>query len=75
LYLLAIVDNVELCLAATVAHRGHHDPFEPMQSVDVPGGQVVLDDAPVDRSVGGDDGLVVVVDPLGVVRVSRLRLR
>ena len=32
-----------------------------MKPVDVPGEQVVLDDAPVDGPVGGDDGVVAAV--------------
>lgn len=39
-------------------HRGQHDPFEPVQSPDVAGEQVVLDDAPVLGSVDTDDVVV-----------------
>jgi hypothetical protein len=42
-------------------HGSLHDPAQPMESVDVPGEQVVLDDAPVDGPVGGDDGVVAAV--------------
>ena len=42
-------------------HGGLHDPAQPMQPVDVPGEQVVLDDAPVDGPEGGDDRVVVPV--------------
>src|SRR5262249_43189157 len=37
-------------------------------SKDVPGQQVVLDEPPVDRPVGGDDGVVAFLDPYGAVR-------
>ena len=43
-------------------HRGLHDPAQPVQSPDVPGEQVVLDDAPVLGPERGDDGVVVLVD-------------
>jgi hypothetical protein len=40
-------------------HRGLHDPAQPVQSLDVPGQQVVLDDAPVLGPVLRDDGVVI----------------
>src|SRR6266566_5883635 len=49
-------------------HRALHDPFEPVQPVDVPGEQVVLDEPPVLGSERGDDGVVVLVDQVGAVR-------
>ena len=49
-------------------HRGLHDPVQPVESADVTGQQVVLDDAPVLGPVGADDGVVVVVHQLGSAR-------
>ncbi len=45
-------------------HGGLHHPFQPVQSVDVSGGQVVLHQSPVLRPVGPDDRVVVFVDHL-----------
>ena len=57
-------------------HRGLDDPTQPVQSGDVPGQQVVLDDAPVLRSVGADDGGVIVVQQLGSARgIAALEVR
>ncbi len=46
-------------------HGGRSDPFKPVQSPDVAGQQVVLDDAPVLGSVGADDLQVGEVHQLG----------
>jgi hypothetical protein len=50
-------------------HGGLHHPFQPVESVDVTGQQVVLHQPPVLRAVGPDDRVVVLVDqrvaPLG----------
>jgi hypothetical protein len=43
-------------------HRGLHDPAQPVQSEDVTGQQVVLDDAPVLGPELADDGVVILVD-------------
>jgi hypothetical protein len=45
--------------------RGHHDPVQPAQSPNIAGQQVVLDDAPVLRTVGADDRVVVGVHQPG----------
>src|SRR6266498_1603951 len=39
-------------------HGGLHDPFQPVQSPDVAGRQVVLDESPILGPVRGDDGVV-----------------
>ena len=49
-------------------HRGLDDPSQPVQSPDVTGEQVVLDDAPVLGPVGADDRVVVEVQQLGAAR-------
>ena len=49
-------------------HGGLHDPFQPVESPDVGGQQVVLDDAPVLRPVGADDRVVVAVFQRGAGR-------
>ncbi len=45
--------------------RGLHDPVQPVETVNVPGRQVVLDDAPPLGPVGVDDGVVVLVEQTG----------
>src|SRR4051794_30402870 len=42
-------------------HGSLHDPTQPVKSVDVPGQQVVLDNAPVYGPEGSDDGVVTAV--------------
>jgi hypothetical protein len=39
--------------------------MQPVEPMNVPGEQVVLDDAPPLGPVGADDGVVVLVDQLG----------
>jgi hypothetical protein len=55
-------------------HGGLHHPFKPVQSVDVPGQQVVRHQPPVLRAVGPDDRVVVFVDhsvePLGFAELE-----
>ena len=48
--------------------RGLHHPVQPVESVDVAGEQVVLDDAPVLRPVAADDRVVLLVHQLGPAR-------
>jgi hypothetical protein len=43
-------------------HRGPHDPFEPVQLVDITGEQVVLDEPPVLGPERGDDGVAAFAD-------------
>lgn len=45
--------------------RGLHDPVQPVKPIDVPGQQVVLDDAPILGPIGIDDGVVLLVDQSG----------
>ena len=68
LYLAAIFVTVERCRRERLEHGGLHDPFQPVQSPDVSGQQVVLDDAPVLRPVGADDRVVVAVFQRGAGR-------
>src|SRR5439155_1332690 len=47
-------------------HRGFHDPAEPVETPDIAGEQVVLDDAPVLGPEGVDDRVVIMVVQAGL---------
>ena len=65
-YLRAIFDTDESCLPASVlSSEVTHHPVQPVQSADVAGQQVVLDDAPVLGPVAADDRVVLLVHQLG----------
>ena len=65
-YLRAIFEHRRAVLAGQrLEQRGQHHPVQPVQSPDVAGQQVVLDDAPVLGTVATDDRVVLLVHQSG----------
>jgi len=55
-------------------HRDSHDPFEPVEPVNVAGEQVVLDEPSVFGFERGDDGVVILVHQVGAIVIDQLRV-